>query len=285
VSYYGRPVLKAPVWTWEVPAYFFVGGMAGAASPLATAARLAGNGPLARRAALVALGGIGVSPLLLISDLGRPERFYRMLRVFKPTSPMSVGTWLVSLFGVSTAAATPWQLTGLTAFGPAAAVTAAFAGPAVSTYTAVLIAQTAVPVWHEARRELPFLFAGSSLAAAGGATAALTPAAHAAPAQALAVGGAALELAADAAMSRRLDPRVRQAFHDRAARPAHLAARVCTVAGAGLMAAGRRRAGGLALCAGSALQRIAVIRAGRASAADPEATIAPQRERVSANGH
>jgi hypothetical protein len=283
VSYYGRPVLKKPVWTWEVPAYFFVGGMAGAASPLATAARLAGNGPLARRAALVALGGIAVSPLLLISDLGRPERFYRMLRVFKPTSPMSVGTWLVSLFGASTAAAVPWQFTGLTAFGRPAAVAAAFTGPAVSTYTAVLIAQTSVPVWHDARRELPFVFAGSSLASAGGATAALTPPAHAAPARALAIGGAALELAADLAMSRRLDPRVRKAYEHRSVRPAHTAARACTAAGAALVAAGRRRAGGLALCAGSALQRIAIIRAGRASAADPVATVAPQRERVSAH--
>jgi hypothetical protein len=278
-AYYGRPVLKAPVWTWEVPTYFFVGGMAGAASPLATAARLSGNPVLARRASLVALGGIGVSPLLLISDLGRPERFYRMLRVFKPTSPMSVGTWLVSLFGAATAAATPWQLTGLTGFGPAAAVTAAFAGPAVSTYTAVLIAQTSVPVWHDARRELPFLFAGSSLASAGGATAALTPPAHAAPARALAIGGAALELAADAAMSRRLDPRVRNAYEHPSVRPAHLGARACTVLGAALVAARRPRAGGLALCAGSALQRIAVIRAGRASAGDPAATVGPQRER------
>ncbi|MEA2126480.1 MAG: hypothetical protein QOI80_3262 [Solirubrobacteraceae bacterium] len=273
-SYYGRPVLKRPVWTWEVPTYFFVGGMAGAASPLATAARLAGNHALARRASLVALAGIGVSPLLLISDLGRPERFYRMLRVFKPTSPMSVGTWMVSLFGGATALATPWHLVGLPGAGKPAGVLAAFAGPAVSTYTAVLIAQTSVPAWHEARRELPFVFAGSSMASAGGATAALTPPRHAAPARALALGGAALELVADHAMTRR--PNVRSAYDQ----PTHRAARACTVLGAALMAGRRARAGGLALCAGSALQRLAVIRAGRISAADPAATIGPQRERL-----
>jgi hypothetical protein len=140
-------------------------------------------------------------------------------------------------------------------------------------------------VWHDARRELPFVFAGSSLAAAGGATAALTPAAQAAPARALAVGGAALELVADAAMTRRLDARVRRAYAQPSVRTAHLAARACTVAGAALVAARRARVGGLALCAGSALQRVAVIRAGRASAADPAATVGPQRERRSGNGH
>jgi hypothetical protein len=282
VSYYGRPVLKKPVWTWEIPTYFFVGGMAGAASPLATAARLSGNHALARRASLVALAGIGVSPLLLISDLGRPERFYRMLRVVKPTSPMSIGTWMVSLFGGATAVATPWHLVGVPGIGYPAAITAAFAGPAVSTYTAVLIAQTSVPVWHNARHELPFVFAGSSMASAGGATAALTPSRHAAPARVLGVAGAVLEVAADTVMTRRLEPRVRKAYEAPTVRPAHLAARACTVGGAVLLARGQARAGGLALCAGSALLRLAVIRAGRASAADPEATVGPQRERVSA---
>jgi hypothetical protein len=179
---------------------------------------------------------------------------------------MSVGTWLVSLFGATTAAAVPWQLTGLTAFGPAAAVTAAFAGPAVSTYTAVLIAQTSVPFWRDARRELPFVFAGSSLASAGGAAGARGPA----------LAGAALEVAADTVMRRRLDPRVRSAYEDKSVKPAHLAARACTVAGAGLVAARQARLGGALLCAGSALTRVAVIRAGRASALDPAATVGPQ---------
>ncbi|MEY2532111.1 MAG: hypothetical protein QOF29_21 [bacterium] len=278
-SYYGRPILKAPVWEDDIAYYFFLGGLSAGCALLSAGADITGRPALRRGTRVGGLAALGLGSVFLIKDLGRPERFLNMLRVFKPTSPMSVGTWLVSLFGAATAAATPWQLTGLTGFGPAAAVTAAFAGPAVSTYTAVLIAQTSVPVWHDARRELPFLFAGSSLASAGGATAALTPPAHAAPARALAIGGAALELAADAAMSRRLDPRVRNAYEHPSVRPAHLGARACTVLGAALVAARRPRAGGLALCAGSALQRIAVIRAGRASAGDPAATVGPQRER------
>src|ERR671939_1117258 len=100
-SYYGRPVIKEPVWEWEIPWYFFAGGLAGASSGLALVARLAGNDRLARRALLTALGGATVSPVLLIRDLGRPDRFYNMLRVFKPTSPMSMGTWILTSFGPS----------------------------------------------------------------------------------------------------------------------------------------------------------------------------------------
>src|SRR5919206_5053579 len=98
-SYYGRAVIKEPIWGWEIPWYFFAGGLAGASSTLALVARLANNDRLARRALLAALGGAAVSPPLLISDLGRPDRFYNMLRVFKPTSPMNMGTWLLTAFG------------------------------------------------------------------------------------------------------------------------------------------------------------------------------------------
>src|SRR5919112_9087 len=101
-SYYGRAVLKEPVWSWEIPWYFFAGGLAGASSNLALVARLTGNDTLARRARIAAVGGAAVSPVLLIMDLGKPERFYNMLRVFKPTSPMSVGTWVLSAFGSTT---------------------------------------------------------------------------------------------------------------------------------------------------------------------------------------
>src|SRR5919112_2076566 len=104
-SYYDRPVLKEPVWTWEVPWYLFAGGLAGASAALSFATRLAGNDRLARSALLIALGGVTASPVLLIMDLGRPERFYNMLRVFKPTSPMSVGTWILTGFGNSLGAA------------------------------------------------------------------------------------------------------------------------------------------------------------------------------------
>ena len=98
-SYYGRPVIKEPAWTIEVPWYFFAGGMAGASAPLAVAARMAGNERLARSAVTVAAAGVAVGTPLLVSDLGRPERFHHMLRVFKPTSPMSMGSWALAAMG------------------------------------------------------------------------------------------------------------------------------------------------------------------------------------------
>ena len=142
-SYYGRAVLKEPVWTREIPLYFFAGGLAGASSSLALVARLAGNDRLARRALLAALGGAAVSPPLLIADLGRPERFYNMLRVFKPTSPMNIGTWILTAFGTATGVAAASDVLGiLPRAGRASEALSALLGPALSTYTAVLVADT-----------------------------------------------------------------------------------------------------------------------------------------------
>src|SRR5438477_8294120 len=204
-TYYDRPVLKKPVWRWYIPAYFFTGGMAGASSTLAWAARLRGNHVLARRAGLVSLAGIAVSPVLLIVDLGKPSRFYNMLRVAKPTSPMSMGTWLISLFGPMSGAAALADVTGLLpTLGALCEAVAGILGPGVSTYTAVLTSDTAVPAWHEAWRELPIVFAGGSAASAGGAAVLLTPAEDAGPARRLVVLGSALELAAEQAMEQRL---------------------------------------------------------------------------------
>ena len=104
-TYHGRPVLARPVWTWEAPVYLFAGGLAGASAGLAWASELTGRDALARRAWAVAIGAGSACPPLLVSDLGRPERFYNMLRVFKVTSPMSVGSWLLAVSGTATGAA------------------------------------------------------------------------------------------------------------------------------------------------------------------------------------
>ena len=169
-SYYGRPVIKEPVWKEpDVPAYLFFGGLAGASSVLGAAAQLTGHPGLARAAKVAALGGISVSTVALINDLGRPARFHHMLRVFKLSSPMSVGSWILSAYGPAAGAAALSDLTGiLPAAGVAATAGAALLGPAVTTYTAVLLCDTAVPAWHEAHREMPYVFAGSAASAAGG---------------------------------------------------------------------------------------------------------------------
>ena len=284
-SYYGRPVLKAPVWKPAIAWYFFTGGLAGGSSTLALAAQLAGNRRLARSALVTSAAGMAVSGPLLVLDLGRPGRFLNMLRVVKPTSPMSVGSWLLAAFAPASFGAAASDVTGrLPRLGRAAAAGAGVLGPLVATYTAVLVADTAIPAWHNAQRELPYLFAGSSAASAGGMAMAFTPAAGAGPARRLAMLGAALEVAAFLAMEHRLGEVAGPYDDGRAGRLAR-AAEGCTVSGALLAAMARRHrpaavGAGALLCAGSLLARLAVLRAGFESAADPAATVGPQRRRA-----
>lgn len=284
-SYYGKPIIKPPVWIPTIPVYFFVGGTAGAAASLALAARLSGNDSLARTAKYVDTAAIGLSPGLLIADLGRPERFLNMFRVFKPTSPMSVGTWIVGVSGlVSGLSATLEVLGRCRRTKLAAEATAAALGPFLSTYTAALLADTAVPVWHEARRELPFVFAGSSAASAGAACVLITAPEHAGPARRLAVAGAALELVAGQVMERRLGFLAEPYQRGRVGALA-TAAKALNASGTVMMLFGgrrRRHAIGASafLLAGSACERLAIFRAGFASARDPRYTIVPQRRRL-----
>lgn len=287
-SYYGRPVLKEPTWTWEIPAYFFAGGLAGASADLALVARLSGNDALARSALLAALAGVSVSPPLLISDLGRPARFLNMLRVFKPTSPMSVGTWILSSFGPAVGLAAVSDIFGIfPRLGRVAEGVAALLGPGLATYTAVLVADTSVPVWHEGRRELPLVFAASSAASAGAAAAMLTAAEHAGPARRLAVGGALLEIGAVEVMKYRMGEFLAEPYEQEAGRYDKLA-RTLSGAGAAVMGfVGRRSrkaaiAGGAMILAGAALERWSVYKAGFQSSRDPKYTVMPQRERLEA---
>ncbi len=111
-SYYGRPILKAPVWTHDVPAYLFTGGLAAGSSLLAAGADLTGRPGLRRTGRLTSLAALGASAYFLINDLGRPERFHHMLRVAKPTSPMSVGTWILTAFAPAAGAAAAAEFAG-----------------------------------------------------------------------------------------------------------------------------------------------------------------------------
>lgn len=176
-GYYGIPLLKEPPWTWEIPLYFFVGGAAGAAAVIGAIADYTGaDRELVKHARWIAAAGSVISPALLISDLGRPERFLAMLRVFKPQSPMSVGVW--TLLGFSTAAAAT-AFAGFLSdrYGPSLplrvmenagqAASLAFGLP-FSNYTGVLIGATAIPVWNKNAGDLPLHFAASGLGAAVG---------------------------------------------------------------------------------------------------------------------
>jgi hypothetical protein len=87
------------VWEWKVPAYLFAGGLSAGSAVLAAGADLTGRLALRRASRVSALASLAASTYFLIADLGRPERFHHMLRVAKPTSPMSVGTWILAAYG------------------------------------------------------------------------------------------------------------------------------------------------------------------------------------------
>jgi len=225
----------------------------------------------------------------LISDLGRPTRFLNMLRMFKVTSPMSVGSWILSGSGATTTLATANAYTGLfPALGKASKPAAALLGLPLSTYTGALIANTSVPVWHNARNMLPALFGAGAAASAGAAATILTPVHDAAPARRLAIIGAAAELVATNVMEQKLGS-LAEPYHEGPSGTLARTAKVLTAVGA--MAIGgwghqRRSAavlGGAALLGGALAERFAVFRAGFASAKDPKFTVGPQRERVEAD--
>lgn len=296
-SYYGRAVLKPPVWEWKIPAYLFAGGLSGGSALLGAGADLTGRPALRRVARVGALGSLAASMYLLIADLGRPERFLNMLRVAKPSSPMSMGTWLLVAYGpgAGVAAASelmpsalrrtwPGRLVSASA-RPAGLAGAAFA-PGVASYTAVLLSQTAVPAWQEAHPYLPFVFTGSAAASAGGLGMVFAPVSEAGPARTFAVAGAAAEAGVSRLMERRLGL-VGEAYTTGKAHQLRQWSEYLTIGGGiGALFGGRSRAlsvaSGLALLAGSALQRFGVFEAGVESTKDPKYVVVPQRERLDA---
>lgn len=285
-TYHGQPILKEPTWTWEIPCYFYTGGLAGASAGLAYLSELRGNEVLARRAWAAALLGIGVSPPLLTSDLGRPLRFLNMLRMFKITSPMSVGSWILTASAATTAVAAVDAWTGrLPRAGKAARPAAAALGLPLCTYTAALLANTAVPVWHESRRWLPFVFGSGAALSAAAAGVIATPPEHANPARRLAFAGAALEVGLKELMERRLGEHGEPYRHAAASRFGRIG-QLCIATGAALVAArggssrGAAIAGGVLLSAGALSARWSVFKAGFQSAADPDRVLGPQRAAI-----
>jgi hypothetical protein len=296
-SYYGRPIVKEPEWTWEVPWYLFAGGLGGAAATLGAGAGLVGKAKLARNARRAAAASAVVSTPLLIADLGRPSRFLNMLRVFKPTSVMSVGSWTLAAFSGAVTAGTALDLMGrLPLLRTPLDAAGGLLGLGMTTYTGALVADTSIPVWHEARRHLPGLFAGSGLASAGAALNLVTSPERAGPARRAAVVGGLAELAVDRHMRAHLGP-IGAVYERERAGAFHKAAEVATAAGTAMVALGgsRRRwltaAGSVALLAGSICQRWSVYHAGFQSARDPAAVVVPQRRRLErgegyrTNGH
>jgi hypothetical protein len=188
-SYYGRPVLQRPTWEpLDIAGYLFLGGLAGASSALAGVVSLRGRRRLAGPLELGAAGAISLSLVALVHDLGRPARFVNMLRVVKPTSPMNVGSWILSVYAPAALATAAAGLVGsrsgpLRRVAPLARAAAGLTGPAVAAYTGVLVSDTAVPAWHDGHELMPVVFVGSAAGAAGGLGMLAAPSAEAGPAR------------------------------------------------------------------------------------------------------
>ncbi|MEU4692432.1 NrfD/PsrC family molybdoenzyme membrane anchor subunit [Actinoplanes sp. NPDC023714] len=289
-SYYGRPIVRPAVWHHDIAAYLFTGGLAAGSALLAAGGDATGRSSLRRAGRVTALGALVASTYFLINDLGRPERFHHMLRVAKPTSPMSMGTWILSGFGAFAGAAAAAELAPAplrrltTPLGTVSGYAAAVTAPALATYTAVLLADTATPSWHAAYPELPFVFAGSALASGAGVGLIAAPVDEAAPVRKMAVLGAAMELYG----AHRVETTKGILSEPYAqGRPGKLlrAGRTLTALGVAGAVLGRRSRvvsalSGAALLAASLATRFGIFEGGIASAKDPKYTVVPQRERL-----
>lgn len=289
-SYYGLPVINKPVWeSPDIPGYLFLGGLAGAGALVGAMSQLTGRHRLATAMKVTAALGGHVSLLALVHDLGRRGRFVNMLRVFKVTSPMSVGSWLLAGFVPAATVSAGSAVTDvLPAVGGLATFGAAVLGPPVATYTAALISNTAVPAWHDGHERMPFVFVASALSSAAGLGLVAGPVEETGLLRPLGAAAGLAEVALTKAMEKRMGM-VGEAYHEGKA-GAYMKVAEGLAAGGALLALAsgksrvRRALAGAALAAGAALTRFGIFEAGVASAEDPRYTVGPQRERLEHQG-
>ncbi len=287
-GYYGEPVVRPPVWTWEIPVYFFVGGLAGMAAVIALIGLIFHQGDLTRTAVWIAAIGAILSPILLIMDLGRPRLFLNMLRVFKHQSPMSVGAWILFVFG---GCAVPALIAlelhaqqiftgGFDQFLQIAAsllvLGSAFWGMFLATYTGVLLGATAIPTWFLHRTLLPIHFGVAGL---GSAAALLELLGHRiAPLGALGFLAAGTETALwiwlEIDKHGKADRALRESGSGLLIRCAEILSGPLALI---LRVANLVPLAGISFLLGALVSRFAWIAAGKVSARDPEAVFASQR--------
>lgn len=299
-SYYGKPIVKFPPWEWPIAGYFFLGGVAGGSALLAVGAGLTGNRELQRNTRLTTFAAAGLGSSFLILDLGRPERMLNMFRVFKLSSPMSVGSWILGAFGSTAAVPAIVEVDTLTgerlplpdfarsflhwAATPAGVATGLLGAP-LAAYTAVLLGNTSVPLWQDAHKELPALFVSSAAAASAGAALVTTSTKNNGPARVLGAVGAAADILASKNVERNLHAPLEETMHQGKAGKLLKAAEACVIAGGlGALVGGRNRViaalSGAALMAGSCLTRFGIVQAGHQSTEDPKYVVEPQRARL-----
>jgi len=292
-TYYDWPMLKEPVWEWEIPLYYYLGGLAGTSLALASAAQLRrtdGLGDLIRQCRWIGLAGVTAGGVCLIRDLGRPSRFLNMLRVFRPTSPMNVGAWILS--GAGGTAFTTLALSrargSFGAAGECSGYLAGMFGMGLASYTGVLVGNSVIPVWQESRKVLPILFAASGMTSTASMLEILRedqPSRRVTYVFGLA--GRIAELATIKVMERQLSvvPRVARPLKKGKSGLIWKAATVATCASLGMMllpgqTRRKRLVSGILGTLGSVMMRYAINAAGTPSAQDPRASFYPQRARL-----
>ena len=299
-SYYGSPVVKAPPWEWPIPTYLALGGVAGGSALLACGAMATGRRKMLRSTRLAAIAAGAAGSLMLVADLGRPERLLNMFRVFKLSSPMSVGSWILGGFGGMSGIACLKELDEMTGerlplprfvrkavhavAGPATIGAGVLGGP-LAVYTSVLLADTSNPAWNAMRHRLPYVFVSSATLAASGLAMVTTPVKETGPARGLAVAGAACELAAMKALEKSMDPVAAEPMHEGDPGALLRWSEIAAITGAcATVVAGRSRTGaalaGASLVAASVLTRFGIFGAGIESVKNPRYTGVPQKRRL-----
>ena len=298
-SYYGRQIVKAPPWEYPIGVYLFVGGVAGASGLIAFCADLTDREVLRKNARIGAVIALGVGTVSLIEDLGRPERFLNMMRTFKPSSPMNMGTWILTANGMAAAFTFANEVDRILGerlpLGPLRTIARALERPAgfgqavtsgpLAVYTAALLGDSSLPSWNGAKRTLPFLFASSATLAASGMSMIMSPVRENGPVRNLALVGVAGDLISLKLMKKEMHPLEWEPLDSgKAGKKMHLA-HTLLLTGAGLSLFARKHravavASGACLAAASALTRFGILDAGFASAKDPKYTVIPQKDRL-----
>ncbi|AIG64379.1 nitrite reductase [Corynebacterium atypicum] len=299
-SYYGKPVVKAPPWEAPIPIYLALGGLAGGSSLLAVGALATGRKKLLRNTRIAAIGAGAIGSLALVADLGRPERFLNMFRVFKLSSPMSIGSWILGAFSACAGLGVLGEVDDLLGrkiplpkfvrklihkvAGPATVGAGVFGAP-LAMYTSVLLGDTSVPTWNAAKERLPFVFVSSGAMAASGMAMLTTPVEEAKPARILGITGAACDLLAMQAMEKRMDPVAAEPLHEGDPGALLKWSELAAITGAvATLVAGRWRlpaaAAGASMVAASVLTRFGIFGAGIESVKNPRYTILPQKRRL-----
>lgn len=289
-TYYDRPVLRKPVWKPYIPLYYYVGGAAGASLALGAAAQFDGSRKLdrlVRRCHWTGIIGSSIGGALLVADLGRPERFIMMLRVFRPTSPMNMGAWILAVAPSAAIVAGLFARRGpFELLGEIAGYSSGAFGAALATYTGVLVSNSAIPLWQQGRQVMPLLFGASAVASAASLLDILFDDPHATRINfSFGLAGRLAELTAAHYLERQaaaVTPRVADPLRHGWTGVAWRAASILTAASLVVSILPNRSrktriAAGVLGTAGSLVLRFAVHYAGVKSSQDPRATFHVQR--------